>query len=150
MKTFERSRGILKAARLGIAGILFTVAVNAAAQDYNGTWIGIITQSESNCPNLGKAEPGEYRITILQRGDTITVMENVVQRPYRGVLDAGRPRFVQVRGTYPADGGYVAEEVDIEFFGERAGKGQSHWRWSDGWLQCGGSFTFTLEKKRSY
>jgi hypothetical protein len=53
-----------------------------------------------------------------------------------------------VRGTYADAGGYVTEEVLIQFAGPGSGTGQSVWRWSDGWHQCGGRFLLTLKKKR--
>ena len=54
------------------------------AQDYSGQWLGIITESHNRCEDLGKAEPGEYKLTIVQKDNEILLMENVVQRPYRG------------------------------------------------------------------
>jgi hypothetical protein len=75
-------------------------------------------------------------------------MENVVQRPYRGVINPQRPQNVHVQGAYNDDGGYVTEMIDIVFASESAGEGQSVWNWSDGYYECGGRFKFTLEKIR--
>ena len=76
----------------------------------------------------------------------MTAMENVVKRPFKGVVDKDNPRIVIVRGTYLETGGYVAQEVRLEFADDRSGKGYAVWAWSDGWHQCGGSFRFILEK----
>jgi hypothetical protein len=54
------------------------------AQDYSGQWLGKITESHNRCEDLGKDEPGEYKLTIVQKDNEILHMENVVQRPYRG------------------------------------------------------------------
>jgi hypothetical protein len=123
-------------------------STNTAAQDYSGAWTGVITESTSDCKRVAKAIPGEYQLTIAQKGDELTIMENTARRPYKGFLETDNPRQVQVRGTYADAGGYVTEEVLIQFAGPGSGKGQSVWRWSDGWHQCGGRFLFTLKKKR--
>ena len=114
------------------------------AQDYSGQWLGTITESQNRCEDLGKAEPGDYKITIVQKDNTILLMENVVQRPYRGFVDPQSPQKVRVLGAYNVDGGYVNEMVDIVFENERQGSGQSVWTWSDGYYQCGGRFKFEL------
>jgi hypothetical protein len=135
--------------RLLIACSLISLCtVNAIAQDYGGTWTGVITESTSDCYNIVKAKPGEYRLTFVQKGDELTIMENTARRPYRGYLEADNPQQVQVRGTYADAGGYVTEEVLIQFAGPGSGTGQSVWRWSDGWHQCGGRFFLTLKKTR--
>ncbi len=116
--------------------------------DYSGQWLGTISESKNLCKNLGKAEPGEYKLTITQQDEDIVIMENVVQRPYRGRLNPEEPNLFHVQGSYVDDGGYVSELVDIEFESETAGTGKSVWRWSDGYYACGGTFAFTLEKIR--
>jgi len=116
----------------------------AWTQDYSGQWLGTITESQNRCADLGKAEPGDYKLTIVQKDDAIMLMENVVQRPYRGIVDPKTPRNVHVIGAYNVDGGYVTEMVDIVFENERQGSGQSVWTWSDGYYQCGGRFKFEL------
>jgi hypothetical protein len=75
-------------------------------------------------------------------------MENVVKRPYKGFFETDSPGQIQVRGTYADAGGYVTEEVFIKLAESGSGAGQSVWRWSDGWHQCGGRFHFTLKKNR--
>jgi hypothetical protein len=121
-------------------------SINAAAQDYSGVWTGMITESINNCKDLGKAKPGEYKLTFVQTGDKLTAMENKAKRPYEGVFEGGDHRRVVVRGTYEDKGGYVTEEVTLDFTGDTAGKGHSVWNWSDGWFQCGGSFSFSFTK----
>lgn len=106
------------------------------------------TPAETLCKRVAKAIPGEYQLTMAQKGDELTIMENTARRPYKGFLEADNPRQVQVRGTYADAGGYVTEEVLIQFAGTGSGTGQSVWRWSDGWHQCGGRFLLTLKKKR--
>ena len=118
------------------------------AVDYSGQWLGTITESKNLCENLGKAEPGDYKLTITQKDNDIIVMENVIQRPYSGVINPERPYLVQVQGVYIDDGGYVTEIVNIAFESDIAGKGQSVWRWSDGYYACGGIFDFSLAKIR--
>jgi len=118
--------------------------VCAWAQDYSGQWLGRITESQNRCADLGKAEPGDYKITIVHKDNAIMLMENVVQRPYRGSVDPRSPQNVRVLGAYNVDGGYVNEMVDIVFENEHQGSGQSVWTWSDGYYQCGGRFTFEL------
>jgi hypothetical protein len=122
---------------------------NAAAQDYNGIWTGAVTESTSNCKNIVKGKPGQYQLTFTQKGDELTIMEDVARRPYRGFFETDNPGRIQVRGTYADAGGYVTEDVAIKFANSSSGTGQSIWRWSDGWHQCGGRFIFTLKKKRS-
>lgn len=129
-------------------GLILLCSVNAVAQDYGGTWTGVITESTSDCYNIVKAKPGEYQLTFVQKGDELMIMVNVVRRPYRGFIEADSPGHVQVRGTYADAGGYVSEEVYIRFAESNSGTGRSVWRWSDGWHQCGGRFLFTLQKKR--
>jgi len=132
-----------------VCSLILACYVTAAAQDYSGTWSGVVTESTSDCKNIVKAKPGEYRFTFAQKGDELTIMENVARRPYRGFIEADNPRHVQVRGTYADAGGYVTEEVFIKFAEPGSGTGQSAWRWSDGWHQCGGRFLFTLRKNRA-
>ncbi|MBW1981627.1 MAG: hypothetical protein JRJ12_10430 [Deltaproteobacteria bacterium] len=131
-----------------LAGLLLLVSSVLYAQDYSGTWIGHVTESISHCKELGKAEVGEYRLTITQKGNEIIIMENVVQRPYTGVLNPQTPGEVHVQATYRSRGGYVSDLVDIKFTDENSGSGRGVWGWSDGWYQCGGSYQFTLQKKR--
>lgn len=114
------------------------------AQDFSGQWLGTITTSTNRCEDLGKAEPGDYKLTIVQKGNDILLMENVVQRPYKGVINPKRPRNVHVQGAYSVDGGYVTEMIDIVFESDAKGAGHSVWSWSDGYHQCGGRFAFEL------
>jgi hypothetical protein len=127
--------------------LIMAFPLSASAQDYSGPWTGVVTETTSDCKNIVKAKPGEYQLTIVQEGDELTIMESVARRPYKGFLEADNPRQVQVRGTYADAGGYVTEDVTIKFANSGAGTGQSVWRWSDGWHQCGGRFAFTLKKK---
>ena len=116
------------------------------AQDYSGTWAGVVTESTSDCRNIVKAKPGEYQLAFVQKGDELTILEKTARRPYRGFVEADNPRHVQVRGTYADAGGYITEDVLIQFVGASSGTGQSAWKWSAGWHQCGGRFLFTLKK----
>ena len=118
------------------------------AQDFSGQWLGTITTSLNRCERLGKAEPGDYKLTIVQKDDEILLMENVQQVPYKGVVNPKRPRDVFVQGVYNIHGGYVTEMLEIAFDDARKGQGESVWYWSDGYHQCGGRFKFTLEKIR--
>ena len=136
--------------RLLIAcSFILIYSTNAAAQDYSGTWTGVVTESTSDCKNIVKAKPGEYQLTFVQKGDELTIIENVARRPYKGFIEADNPGHIQVRGTYADAGGYITEEVLIKFAESSSGTGRSVWKWSDGWHQCGGRFLFTLKKKRS-
>ena len=117
-------------------------------QGYSGQWLGTVSESINRCKGLGKAEPGDYKLTIIHDNADITIMENVVQRPYTGVVNPDRPKKVHVQGSYAEDGGYVTELVNIEFADENNAEGQSVWRWSDGYYECGGRFAFTLKKIR--
>ena len=128
--------------------LILTGSVTAVAQDYSGAWTGVVTESTSDCKNIVKANPGEYRLNFIQNGDELTIVPSAANRPYRGFIEADSPRHVQVRGTYADAGGYVSEEVLIRFVDSTSGAGQSVWRWSDGWHQCGGRFLFTLKKGR--
>ena len=124
------------AALILFISILLVHPVLSHGNDYSGQWLGTITESKNLCKKLGKAEPGDYKLTITQQGEDIVIMENVVQRPYRGRINPERPNFFHVQGSYVDDGGYVSELVDIEFESETAGKGISVWRWSDGYYAC--------------
>ena len=128
--------------------IVILSSAPCAAQDYSGQWLGSITESVNRCERLGKAEPGDYKLTITQKNNDITIMENVVQRPYNGTIDPGKPGEVHVSGAYNDDGGYVTELVDIDFENDSTGAGRSVWYWSDGLHGCGGHFRFTLKKIR--
>ncbi len=128
--------------------LLHALTSSVLAQDYNGTWLGTVSESVSWCKNIGKAEPGDYKLTIIQDGNDITIMENVVQRPYKGVINPKRPHNVHVNGSYVEDAGYVNEMVDIVFENDSIGKGESAWQWSDGYFQCGGRFKFELKRIR--
>jgi hypothetical protein len=139
----------MKKMRLPIAcSLILACYVTAAAQDYSGTWAGVVVESTSDCKNIVKAKPGEYQLIFVHKGDELTIMENVAKRPYRGFFETDSPGHIQVRGTYADAGGYITEEVFIKFSESDAGTGQSVWRWSDGWHQCGGRFLFTLKKNR--
>jgi len=139
----------MKEMRLLMAcSLILICSNNAAAQDFSGNWTGVVAESTSDCKNIVKANPGEYRLTFVQKGDELTIFEKVARRPYRGFIEADNPGQVQVRGTYADDGGYITEEVFIKFADSNSGGGQSVWRWSDGWHQCGGRFQFTLKKNR--
>ena len=139
----------MKKSRLLIAcSLLLGFCITAAAQDYNGTWSGLVTESTSDCKNIVKGKPDEYGLTFVHKGDELTIMENVARRPYKGFFEADNPGRIQIRGTYADDGGYVTEDVAIKFANSGSGTGQSVWRWSDGWHQCGGRFLFKLKKSR--
>lgn len=129
-------------------GLLVSGPISSYGQNYSGQWLGTVTESVNYCKQLGKAEVGDYKLTIIHDEDEITVMENVIQRPYTGVVNPDRPKKVHVQGNYVDDGGYVSELLDIEFEEDTKGKGQGSWRWSDGYYQCGGRYVFTLEKMR--
>lgn len=129
-------------------GFLLCLPGMCKADSYGGQWLGTVSESVNRCKRLGKAEPGDYKLTIIHDGADITIMENVMQRPYVGVVNPDKPRKVHVQGTYVDDGGYVSELVNIEFDDYEQGKGQSVWRWSDGYYECGGRFSFTLKKIR--
>ena len=134
------------ASRLIIAGCLFFLPNLSIAADYSGHWLGTITESVNNCKDLGKAKPGNYKLTIEQEGNDVVIMENIVRRPYTGHFTPEHPQRIHVQGSYSIDGGYVNEMVNIDFEGDAAGKGKSIWRWSDGYFACGGTFSFSLEK----
>ncbi len=129
------------------SGLTLLGPVQADAQDKSGTWTGVVTESVSDCQNIVKALPKEYRLILTQKGDELVIMEERAKRPYRGSFDSNSPGRIQVRGTYADSGGYVSEEVFIQFVGSSSGTGRSVWRWSDGWHQCGGHFRFTLKKR---
>ncbi len=131
-----------------LTGVLLIQPLSVLAENYSGQWLGTITESNNRCESLGKAEPGEYKLTIVHKDNEIMIMENVVQRPYKGVINPQRPQNIYVNGAYNEDGGYVTEMVDIVFTDEEKGEGQSVWSWSDGYHQCGGRFKFKLEKIR--
>jgi hypothetical protein len=131
---------------VALLGVVFMSPAPSHAIDYTGQWRGTITQSVNECKNLGKGVPGEYMLTFIQKGEEFVGMENSVKRPYKGVVNPGRPQFVHLVGSYVATGGYVMETVDLEFVTETTGTGKSVWRWSNDFFSCGGSFTFTLEK----
>ena len=128
--------------------LFFCLPALSFGQGYSGQWLGTVSESINRCKGLGKAEPGDYKLTIIHDNADITIMENVVQRPYIGVVNPDRPRKVHVQGSYVDDGGYVTELVNIEFSDDNQGEGQSVWQWSDGYYACGGRFTFTLKKIR--
>ena len=127
-------------------GALLIVPRLSHGSDYSGQWLGTITESINRCENLGKAKPGDYKLTITHQGNDISIVENVVKRPYTGVFNPKRPQFAHVQGTYVDDGGYVSEQVNIEFADDNGGRGESSWRWSDGYYACGGKFVFNLKK----
>jgi len=129
-----------------IVASIIAIACPAYAQDYSGNWTGTVTDSSSTCKNIVKAAPGDYRLTFTQEGDQLTIVPNTSLRPYRGRLEPARPGHVQVRGTYPEDGGLISEDVTVTFTGPDSGEGQSAWRWANAWHQCGGRFRFTLKK----
>ncbi len=131
-----------------LMGFLLFIPGSLSAQNYSGQWLGTITESTNRCENLGKAEPGDYKLTIVHKNNDIMIMENVVQRPYKGGINTDKPATFVVYGTYNDDGGYVTERVDIVFGDDATGAGESVWRWSDGYYQCGGQFRFELEKIR--
>jgi hypothetical protein len=128
--------------------VLLAVALPVAAQNYSGTWLATVNDSVSWCKNLGKTEPGDYKLTIVHKGNDITLLENVVQRPYKGIIDPKRPLNLHVNGSYVKDGGYVNEMIDIGFENDSTGMGGSVWQWSDGYFQCGGRFKFDLKRIR--
>jgi hypothetical protein len=119
-----------------------------SAQNFSGQWLGNVTESVNHCERLGKVEPGDYKLTIVQKDEEIMLMENVEQVPFRGVINPQQPLKVFVQGVYDIHGGYVTEMLEIQFEGERRGQGESVWYWSDGYHQCGGRFKFGLEKIR--
>jgi len=127
-----------------ILGIAVMLPEFLWAQDYSGQWLGEITESINRCEDLGKAEPGEYKLTIVHKDSEIMLMENVVQRPYHGGIDPEDSRKFHVQGAYNVDGGYVSEMIDIVFINAQQGSGQAVWSLSDGYHQCAGRFEFEL------
>ena len=96
-----------------LAGLLLTNPLVCFGQNYSGQWLATVTESVNHCKKLGKAEVGKYKLTIIHQSEDITVMENTIQRPYKGVVHPDRPMEVNVQGNYVDDGGYVSELVDI-------------------------------------
>lgn len=131
-----------------LASCLFILPRQTMAENYSGQWLGTITDSVNTCENLGKAEPGEYKLTVIHKENRIVIMENVVQRPYDGRINPEQPHLVHFQGAYVDDGGYVNELLNVEFTSDSDGKGESMWRWSDGYYACGGKFNFRLSKIR--
>lgn len=129
-----------------LTAVMLATACPVYAQDYSGSWTGTVIESSSTCKNIVKAAPGDYRLTFTQKGNDLTIVPTTSRRPYQGVLDPARPGRVQVRGTYPEDGGLISEDVTVTFTGAESGEGQSAWRWANAWHQCGGRFRFTLKK----
>ena len=128
--------------------LILALASYVAAQNYSGTWLAKVNESVSWCKNIGKTEPGDYKLTIVHKGNDVTLLENVVQKPYKGFIDPKRPLNLHVNGAYIKDGGYVNEMIDIGFDNESAGQGGSVWQWTDGYFQCGGRFQFDLKRIR--
>ena len=114
----------------------------------SGQWLGTVTASLNRCEQIGKAEPGDDKLTIVHKDDEIMLAENVQQVPYKGVINLKRARNVFVQGVYNIHGGYVTEMLEIVFDDANKGQGESVWHWSDGYHQCGGRFKFGLEKIR--
>ena len=136
----------MKIFRIFLGSFLLLALVSpVAAQNYSGTWLATVSESVSWCKSIGKTEPGDYKLTIVHKGNNITLLENVVQRPYKGFIDPKRPLNLHVSGSYAKDGGYVNEMIDIGFENDSAGQGGSLWQWSDGYYQCGGRFKFDLK-----
>lgn len=132
---------------IAVLGVMWMQPALSHATDYTGQWRGTITESTNKCKNdLGKGKPGDYMLTFIHKGDEIVGMENTVKRPYKGVVNPSNPQFVQLVGSYVTTGGLVSEAVEITFSNGTSGIGKSLWRWSNGYLSCGGNFTFTLEK----
>lgn len=132
---------------LAVLGVMWMQPALSHATDYTGQWRGTITESTNECKNdLGKGKPGEYTLTFIHKGDEFVGMENTVKRPYKGVVNPSNPQFVHLVGSYVTTGGFVSETVEITFSNATSGIGKSVWRWSNGYLSCGGNFTFTLEK----
>ena len=126
--------------------LLLASASHVSAQNYSGTWLATVSESVSWCIDIGKTEPGEYKLTIVHKDNDVTLLENVVQRPYKGFIYPKRPLNLDVNGSYIEDGGYVNEMINIAFENDSAGEGGSMWQWSDGYYQCGGRFKFDLKK----
>lgn len=131
-----------------VLGLVLTLTSTVSAQNFSGQWLGTVSESVNRCERLGKAEPGDYKLTIVHKDGDIMIMENVRQVPYKGVIKPNPPHSVFVQGAYEDDGGYVTELLEIEFVNESEGRGHSVWSWSDGYYQCGGRFNFTLKKIR--
>jgi hypothetical protein len=126
--------------------IIFCSAGWSTGANYDGQWRGTVTESTNTCERIGKADPGDYILTILHQEERITIMDNVEQRPYTGAIDPEKPAIVVVKGTYAVDGGYLTEMVTIDFVDDNSGNGKSTWHWSDGYHSCGGRFAFSLKK----
>ena len=88
-----------------ICGLVSIHPAKVCALDYGGQWLGTITESLNWCERIGKADPGDYKLTIIHKGNHIVVMENVNQRPYSGVINPKLPKNVSVHGAYNIDGG---------------------------------------------
>lgn len=131
-----------------VIGLVLSLTSTVSAQNFSGQWRGTVSESVNRCERLGKAEPGDYKLTIVHKDGDIMIMENVRQVPYKGVIKPNQSHNVFVQGAYEDDGGYVTELLEIEFINEDEGRGHSVWNWSDGYYQCGGRFNFTLKKIR--
>ena len=73
---------------------LLLVPAGVCALDFSGQWLGTITESHNRCENLGKAEPGDYKLTIVHKDSDIMLMENVEQIPFQGVINPQRQKNV--------------------------------------------------------
>ncbi|RPJ77081.1 MAG: hypothetical protein EHM15_00905, partial [Desulfobacteraceae bacterium] len=73
-----------KRGRLIACGVALLFTVSAGAQDKSGTRTGVVTEAVSDCQNIVKARPGEYRLTFVQKGDELVITESQARRPCRG------------------------------------------------------------------
>lgn len=67
--SFNDGSGAMKRLCLPIAcGVILLGTVQAGAQDKSGAWTGVVTESASDCQNIVKARPGEYRLDFATEG----------------------------------------------------------------------------------
>lgn len=136
-----------KAVFLSIILVCIHFPSSLIAGEFDGKWIGKIKESTSSCKKIGKDLQDQYVVYFKHgEGSTITMTVEFTGNIFQGVQKAANPNFIHLRTSFLEDAGIVTEYVDIEMSDSSSGTGGGVWTWSDGLMNCGGSFSFSLEK----
>lgn len=117
------------------------------AGDLDGKWIAKVNKSTSACKNIGVEFHDHYVVWIKQEeGNTITATVEITGNVFPGFRQAANLYLIHLMGSYLKDAGIVTQYFDLQMSDSNSGLGSSVWTWSNGMYNCGGSYSFTLER----
>ena len=119
------------------------------AGDFDGKWIAKVNKSNSACKNIGVEFKDHYVVLIKQEeGNTVTATVESTGNVFHGFRQPANLNLIHLMGSFLKDAGIVTQYFDLQMADSNSGSGGTVWTWSNGMYNCGGSYSFTLERAK--